>query len=76
MVVREPYTPPGRPLKFTRVAVRDGESLSAQSKMDDAALFLDGPYKKNEIFLGDVVEFRASNEPLSVLGLDVKRRSR
>ena len=76
MVVREPYTPPGRSLKFVRLVVRTGESLSAQSKMDDAALFLDGPYKKNEIFLGDVVEFRASNEPLSVLGLDVKGRSR
>ncbi len=76
MVVREPYTPPGKTLNFVRLAVKPGEVLSAQSKMDDAALFLDGPYKKNEIFLGDVVEFRASDEPLSVLGLDWKARSR
>ena len=76
MVVREPYTPPGRPLKFVRLAVKEGESVRVQSKMDDAALFLDGPFKKNEIFLGDVVVFSASTEPLSVLGLDVKGRPR
>ena len=76
MVVREPYTPPGKVLKLTRINVRQGESLSVQSKMDDAALFLDGPYKKNEVFLGDVVTFRASDEPLKVLGLNVEGRPR
>ena len=76
MVVREPYTPPGKSLKLSRIAVRQGESLSVQSKMDDAALFLDGPFKKNEVFLGDTVTFRASDEPLTVLGLDVNGRPR
>jgi len=76
MVVREPYTPPGTSLKLSRIIVRRGEMLSAQSKMDDAALFLDGPYKKKEVFLGDVVTFSASDEPLTVLGLGVKGQPR
>lgn len=44
--------------------------------MDDAALFLDGPYKRIEVFLGDTVVFRASDEPLTVLGLDPRRGAR
>jgi hypothetical protein len=44
--------------------------------MDDAALFLDGPFKKIGVFLGDVVVFRASDEPLCVLGLDPTRGAR
>ncbi len=76
MVVREPYTAPGRPLKLTRIYVRQGESVRVQSKMDDAALFLDGPYKRTPVFLGDIVVFRASEEPLTVLGLDQKRGAR
>jgi len=76
MVVREPYTAPGRPLRLTRFYVRPGETVRVQSKMDDAALFLDGPFKKIGIFLGDVVVFRASDEPLSVLGLDPTRGAR
>lgn len=76
LVVREPYTPPGRSLKLTRLHVRPGESVRVQSKMDDAALFLDGPYKRIEIFLGDMVTFRVSDEPLTVLGLDPRRGAR
>ena len=32
MVVREPYTAPGCPLKFRRIQVRNGESVRVQSK--------------------------------------------
>jgi len=34
---------------------------------------LDGPFKRFDVFLGDVVEFCASKEPLTVLGLDARR---
>ena len=76
LVVREPFNPPGRRVKLTRLQVRSGETVHVQSKMDDAALFLDGPYKKIEVFLGDTVIFRASDEPLCVLGLDPRRGAR
>jgi NAD+ kinase len=76
LVVREPYTPPGQPLKLSRFFVRAGEAVQVQSKMDDAALFLDGPYKRIDVYLGDTVEFRASAEPLTVLGLDHARGAR
>lgn len=70
LVVREPYLAPGHPLKFTKLAVKPGEAISAQSKMDDATVFLDGPFRKFAVSLGDTVVFQRSNEPLTVLGLD------
>ena len=73
MVVREPYTAPGRRLKLGRVRVKDGDVVTVQSKMDDGTVFLDGPFKRFNVFLGDIVDFRASKEPLTVLGLDHAR---
>ncbi len=68
-VVREPYTPGGAPLALARGVVTPGERLRAVSKMGDARLFLDGPHEAHEVGLGDALEFRRSDEPLSVLGL-------
>jgi len=73
LVVREPYIAPGRQLKLTRFRVRQHEVVAVQSKMDGGMVFLDGPFKRFDVFLGDVVEFRASQEPLTVLGLDARR---
>ncbi len=73
MIVREPYTAPGRPLKLIRFRVRQNEVVTVQSKMDGGTVFLDGPFKRFDVFLGDVVEFCASKEPLTVLGLDARR---
>lgn len=69
LVVREPYAPFGKRYRLLAVLVREGASLVAQSKMQDARMFLDGPYKSIDVRLGDTVEFCASDEPLSVLGL-------
>ena len=41
--------------------------------MDDASLFLDGPYRQIGVRLGEVVEFAVSDEPLKVLGLRARR---
>jgi NAD+ kinase len=68
-VVREPYTPGGGPLALARGVVTPGERLRAVSKMSDARLFLDGPQAAHVVGLGDALEFRRSDEPLSVLGL-------
>ena len=73
LVEREPYTPSGRPYKLIKRLGPDGDSVEVESKMDDAALFFDGPYRHVTGRLGDNVTFRASDEPLTVLGL-AKRR--
>jgi NAD+ kinase len=69
LVVREPYQAFGQRYHLLRRLVRRGEKLVAISKMQDANLFLDGPYYKVPVQLGDVVAFSASLEPLTVLGL-------
>jgi len=73
LVVREPYTPSGRPYKLGKLLIADGDSIEVESKMDDAALFFDGPYRHVPVRLGDHVAFRASDEPLVVLGLGKRR---
>ena len=73
VVVREPYIAPGRPLKLTRFRVKQNDTVTVKSKMDGGTVYLDGPFKKFDVYLGDVVEFCASKEPLTVLGLDARR---
>lgn len=73
LVVREPYTPSNRPYRLCKLLVPDGDSVTVESKMDDAGLFFDGPYRHIAIRLGDRVEFFASDEPLVVLGLGRRR---
>jgi NAD+ kinase len=74
LVVREPYTPSGRSYGLTKLAIADGSTVHVESKMDDSALFFDGPYRSVPVRLGDKVSFFASDEPLSVLGLKRSRR--
>jgi NAD+ kinase len=69
LVVREPYTPSGQRYAMTRLDIRDGDAVHVESKMDDSALFFDGPYRHVPVRLGDRVSFFASDEPLRVLGL-------
>jgi NAD+ kinase len=73
LVVREPYTPSGRPCRLAKLLIDDGDQVRLESKMDDAALFFDGPYRSVPVRLGDKVAFFASNEPLVVLGLKKRR---
>ncbi len=74
LVVREPYVMFGRRYKLLKVLVEDGHSVLAESKMDEASLFLDGPYRQVPVQIGDEVAFRTSNEPLTLLGLRSRRR--
>jgi len=73
LVVREPYTPSGRPCRMAKLLIEEGDEVRLESKMDDAALFFDGPYRSVPVRLGDKVSFFASNEPLVVLGLKNRR---
>ena len=68
LVVREPYSPYGK-FKLLKLVVGPSREVSVQSKMDDAALYLDGPHRTVSVRLGDVVSFGVSDEPLNVLGL-------
>ncbi|MCC6646823.1 MAG: NAD(+)/NADH kinase [Polyangiaceae bacterium] len=73
LVVREPYTPYGRPLVMTKLLLRRGELLEIRSKMHDARLFLDGPAERADIRFGEVLTFTASDEPLTLLGMRADR---
>jgi len=73
LVVREPYAPFNRRYRLLRVLVDPGTRVLAQSQMQEACMFLDGPYKVINVRLGDETEFRASDEPLRVLGLGPRR---
>ena len=74
LVVREPYVPSGQRYRFVKVLVNPSDSVRVESKMDDACVFLDGPYRQVPVRLGDVLTFRVSNEPLLLLGLAERRR--
>jgi hypothetical protein len=55
--------------------IPDGKVLEIQSKMQDACLFLDGPFKRVRVALGETMTFAASPERLHVLGIARRRRS-
>jgi NAD+ kinase len=74
LVVREPYRPEGRPYRWERVRVEAGQTLSVKNKMQDARLFLDGPFKRVDVRLASVLAFSISDEPLTLLGVRARRR--
>ncbi len=47
--------------------------MSAMVKNDEAAVYMDGPYKQASVRLGDVVRFFLSGETLTVRGLGRRR---
>jgi NAD+ kinase len=75
LVVREPYTPFGTHIAMRRIIVNQSEVLQVRTKMDRAVLFLDGPFRRIFLRLGDVVAFSASDETLNVLGVTGPRRA-
>jgi NAD+ kinase len=74
LVVREPYTPFGSTISMRRLIVEAGDQVTVRTKMDRGVLFLDGPFRRIPLRLGDVVRFSASDELLTVLGLSAKRQ--
>jgi NAD+ kinase len=74
LVVREPYTLSGTAISMRRLIVDVGEEVVVRTKMGRAVLFLDGPFRRILLRLGDVVRFTASDEPLHVYGLCRPRR--
>lgn len=74
MVVREPYVGRGRKPALLKHIVADGSRIAVVSKMERARVFLDGPYRRFTVRLGDEVSFENSQQPLTVVGLDKRRR--
>jgi NAD+ kinase len=69
LVVREPYMPRGKRYRLLRLVIAPGEVVSAKSKMREGMMFLDGPYLRLPVRLGDLATFTADGDPLEVLGL-------
>lgn len=76
MVAREPYQGDSGPYRFERLIIERGESLNVKNKMNEAWLFLDGPFRQVKVKLGETIGFCSSDEPLTVLGLGLRRRPR
>jgi NAD+ kinase len=74
LVVREPCTPFGTTVLLRRLIVVAGEEVMVRTKMDRAVVFLDGPFRRIFLRLGDVVRFSASDEALNVLGACAPRQ--
>jgi NAD+ kinase len=72
-VVREPYVAFGKAYSMLKVIAGEGESITVKSKMHDASMFLDGPYKSISVRLGDVATFSLSKQPLRLLGVTARR---
>ncbi len=72
VVVREPYQGERKPYGLQRFIV-DG-AVTVQSKMQDAYLFLDGPYRRVRVEIGETLTFAPSDQPLRVLGLSANRK--
>lgn len=73
MVVREPYTGRGRKPALIHQVVPETGKISVISKMESARVFLDGPYRRLTVRLGDEVTFETSDQPLTVVGLNQRR---
>lgn len=74
LVVREPWAPQGKRIRMRRLLVTAPAQLTALSKMAEANIFLDGPWERMPIFLGDEVCFALSDDPLTVLGITAARK--
>jgi NAD+ kinase len=74
LVVREPYTPFGSKISMRRLIVDANEQVTVRTKMDRGVLFLDGPFRKIMLRLGDIVGFGVSDEALTVLGFSAESR--
>lgn len=73
LVAREPYAASHQPVRLSHLIFEPSESLRLISKMEDARLYLDGPYRQIPVGLGQRVQFSISDQPLHVFGLGRRR---
>lgn len=75
LVVREPYTPTGKPYQLHRALIKKDQRLQVRSKSRKMRMFLDGPDRVIRVDVGDRLEFCRSQEPLKLLALNANRRT-
>lgn len=68
LVVREPYAAPGARVKLKRALLERGEELRARSLMRAGELYVDGSRRHFPVEMGQVLRFKLSEEPLTLLG--------
>jgi NAD+ kinase len=73
-VVRELYMPRGKRPAFEIFKVKSGTKLKVRSKARRMRMYLDGPDTAVKVGLGDVIEFCESPEPLTLYGVNVRRK--
>jgi len=66
--VRELYYKPGSSPGRQELIAEPGHTLHAISKMDSAAMYIDGDYKVVPVSLGDELIFEISEDPLCLIG--------
>jgi len=66
--VRELYHKPSSQLGRMELMAAAGQFIKIISKMDSAAMYLDGDYSVIPVGLGDEINFEMSNESLHLLG--------
>lgn len=76
LIVREPFLGGAARFRMTKVRAAPGREIFAISKIHEACLFLDGPFDRVKVGLGDRVSFSTSDEPVRVLGLTARRGRR
>lgn len=76
LIVREPFLGGSARFRMTKVRAAPGREIFAISKIHEGCLFLDGPFERVKVGLGDRIGFAVSEEPLSVLGLTARRGRR
>lgn len=74
VITREPYVGDRIPYDLCRFFVPERKRVTVQNKMQDACLFLDGPFKRVSVSLGETMRFSTSDEPLNVLALSARRK--
>jgi hypothetical protein len=74
VITREPYVGDRIPYDLCRFFVPERKRVTVQNKMQDACLFLDGPFKRVSVSLGETMRFSTSDEPLNVLALSSRRK--
>lgn len=74
-VVREPYRPIGKRIRFSVGLLDEDGKLTLRSKIRDGRVFIDGHRIVHDVTIGDVLVMTRSPETLTVLGLATKRRT-
>jgi NAD+ kinase len=74
VITREPFAGDRIDYELCRFLVPEKKRVTVQNKMHDACLFLDGPFKRVTVALGETMHFSVSDEPLNVLALSRHRR--